>query len=207
MIPECLRPVADMDNGVIVCVGSGKQGKSCTLHSLLGICFPDREKYFLDPLDFDVSVFPGYHLAHEPDEIPVGAIAIIEDVNRVFHSRGSGKDPTLQKWLGVISHKSNIVCLTTQSLASTDLEFFRSQDTVYVHKFMHDADIAFERPEVAKTQQCANEWIKRASVMFPDTHPKAWTFFPKSNDLISIPVADWWGFQNSHMFREVKLRS
>ena len=161
--------ISEMDNGILICVGSGKQGKSCTLHSLVDICFRDREKYLLDTSGVDISIFPNYGLAHTVDDIPVGAIAIIEDVNRVFHSRGSSKDPTLQKWLGVISHKSNVVCITSQSMASTDIEFLRSQDVVMLHKRMFTEDIEFERPEFRANQFVANEWIARAIERFPET--------------------------------------
>lgn len=197
--------ISKMDHGIIICVGSGKQGKSCTMHSLINLCFPDRPKYLLDTMNVDPSVFPGYSVAHTPDEIPVGAIAIIEDVNRVFHSRGSGKDATLQKWLGVISHKSNIVCITTQSMASTDIEFLRSQDVIIMNKRMHDEDIAFERPEFRNNQMVANEWIRRSIASFLETDERAWTFFPRFNECVSIPMVPWWTFRNSHMFREVKV--
>ncbi len=199
--------IASMDHGVLICVGSGKQGKSCTLHSLVDMCFRDREKYLLDTSGVDISIFPGYGLAHDVDGIPVGAVAVIEDVNRVFHSRGSSKDPTLQKWLGVISHKSNVVCITTQSMASTDIEFLRSQDVILVQKRMFPEDIEFERPEFRQGQLIANEWIDRARERYPDVPPKAWTFLPRYNECVAIPPVPWWRFENSHMLRGVKVCS
>ena len=199
--------ISEMDHGVLICVGSGKQGKSCTLHSLVNICFPDREKYLLDTSGVDVSIFPRYGLAHDVDDIPVGAVVIIEDVNRVFHSRGSSKDPTLQKWLGVISHKSNVVCITSQSMASTDIEFLRSQDVVMLHKRMFTEDIEFERPEFRANQFVANEWIARAIERFPETEERSWTFIPRFNECVAIPPVPWWSFTNSHMLREVKVCS
>ncbi len=199
--------ISEMDNGILICVGSGKQGKSCTLHSLVDICFRDREKYLLDTSGVDISIFPNYGLAHTVDDIPVGAIAIIEDVNRVFHSRGSSKDPTLQKWLGVISHKSNVVCITTQSMASTDIEFLRSQDVVVLHKRMFEEDVEFERPERQRSQMFANERIARAIRSHPNVPEKAWTFLPKFNECVAIPPVPWWSFANSHMLREVKVCS
>ena len=202
-----LPAIAEMDHGVLICVGSGKQGKSCTLHSLVDICFPDREKYLLDTSGVDISIFPRYGLAHDVDDIPVGAVVIIEDVNRVFHSRGSSKDPTLQKWLGVISHKSNVVCITSQSMASTDIEFLRSQDVVMLHKRMFTEDIEFERPEFRANQFVANEWIARAIERFPETEERSWTFIPRFNECVAIPPVPWWGFANSHMLREVKVCS
>ena len=210
MLPSDTRSIpsiSSMDHGVLICVGSGKQGKSCTLHSLLDLCFRDREKYLLDTSGVDISIFPNYGLAHTVDDIPVGAVAVIEDVNRVFHSRGSSKDATLQKWLGVISHKSNVVCITTQSMASTDIEFLRSQDVVILHKRMFPEDIEFERPEFRNGQMVANEWISRAIERHPDVPEKSWTFIPRFNECVSIPMVDWWSFANSHMLREVKVCS
>ena len=199
--------ISRMEHGVIICVGSGKQGKSCTLHSLISICFPQREKYLLETAEMDISIFPDYGLAHTVDDIPVGAVAVIEDVNRAFHSRGSSRDPMLQKWLGVISHKSNVVCITTQSMASTDIEFLRSQDVVILHKRMFQEDIGFERPEFRAGQLEANEWIGRAIARYPDVPEKAWTFLPRFNECVAIPPVEWWSFANSHMLREVRICS
>ncbi len=203
---DAVRYISSMDHGIIAFVGSGKQGKSCSLHSLIEICHPNRPKYILDSIIDDISI-PGYTVARKPDDVPVGSIAVIEDVNRVFNSRGSSKDSTLQKWLGVISHKSNIVCITTQSMASTDLEFFRSQDCIIVHKRMFDEDIAFERPEFRANQMSANEWISRSVLRYPGTDPRAWCFFPRFNECISVPKVGWWSTANSHMLREVRICS
>ncbi len=204
---DAVRYISSMDHGIVAFVGSGKQGKSCSLHSLIEICHPNRPKYILDSIIDDISMFPGYTVARKPDDVPVGSIAVIEDVNRVFNSRGSSKDSTLQKWLGVISHKSNIVCITTQSMASTDLEFFRSQDCIIVHKRMFDEDIAFERSEFRANQMSANEWISRSVLRHPGTDPRAWCFFPRFNECISVPKVGWWSAANSHMLREVRICS
>ncbi len=198
--------IRGMEHGIIAVVGSGKQGKSCSLHSMLELWQPDRPVCILDPLDIDISVWPGrYSHAEKPADIPVGAIAVIEDVNRVFHSRGSSKDPTLQKWLGIISHRSNIVAFTTQSLAGTDLEFLRSQDTIIVNKMMHEEDLGFERPEFRESQAVANEWILAADRNTEGYDRRSWCFFPRFNEVVSVPMAAWWNDSHSKMFRDVAL--
>lgn len=194
-----------MEHGVLIAVGSGKQGKSCSLHSLINLCWPTRGVYFLEPLDFNVSMFPGYRRVSTINEIPVGSVVVIEDVNRVFHSRGSSKDPTLQKWLGIISHKSIIVCITTQSMAGTDIEFARSQDTIVMNKYMHSEDLDFERPEFKVNQALANYWIGESIIHDPIPDPKAWCFFPRFNECVAIPKVYWWGDRHSYMFREVAI--
>ena len=194
-----------MEHGIIAMVGSGKQGKSCSLHSLIDICFPDRRKVILDDSGADVSIFPGYTGASKVSDIPLDSVVVIEDVNRVFHSRGSSKDPTLQKWLGVISHKGNVVCFTTQSLAGTDLEFLRSQDSVIVHKRMHHEDLNFERPEFREEQVFANDWIDSSSNGNPKRDQRSWCFFPRFNECVSIPKVEWWDDRHSHMFRTVRI--
>ena len=195
--------ISGMEHGVIVAVGSGKQGKSCSLHSLLALCWPDRRKCLLDPLDYDVSAFPGYSKVSSPSEVPVGSVAVIEDVNRVFHSRGSSKDATLQKWLGIISHKSTVVCITTQSMADTDVGFVRSQDSIILHKRMHEEDLAFERPEFRTNQALANHWISESARSHPETDQRAWCFLPRFNECVAIPKVGWWSRANSHMLRDV----
>ena len=202
---KALAHISDMEHGVIAVVGSGKQGKSASLHSLISLCQPDRKVTMLDPMEIDMSIFPdSYRHAKSIKDVDVGDIVVIEDVNRVFHSRGSGKDATLQRWLGIISHRSNLVCFTSQSLAATDLEFMRSQDTVIVNKYMHPTDLVFERESMVPTQTVANEWIDIAS-KDSKADRRSWCFFPNWNELISIPLVDWWGFRHSHMLRDVVL--
>lgn len=200
---RAIEYIRQMEHGVIIAVGSGKQGKSCSLHSLLAYCWPDRPKYMLDPMEYDISMFPGYTSVQATASIPVGAVVVIEDVNRVFHSRGSSKDATLQKWLGIISHKSIVVCITTQSMAGTDLEFFRSQDTIVMNKYMHAEDLDFERPEFRIAQAQANLWIDKANALHPQTDRRAWCFFPRFSECIAIPKVEWWTYRCSHMLRDV----
>ena len=57
---RAIEYIRQMEHGVIIAVGSGKQGKSCSLHSLLAYCWPQRPKYMLDPMEYDISMFPGY---------------------------------------------------------------------------------------------------------------------------------------------------
>lgn len=197
--------ISQMEHGVLVVVGSGKQGKSCSLHSLIAMCFPDRPKCIMDPLFYDVRMFPGYRHASEPGDVRIGSVCIIEDVNRVFNSRGSSRNQLLQEWLGIISHKSILVAITTQSMAGTDMEFLRSQDAIAIHKRMHSEDIAFERPEFATNQVMANEWISRACIRHPQVEPRAWCFLPRFNECVSIPKVNWWGYANSHMLRGARI--
>jgi len=197
--------IKGMEHGLIIAVGSGKQGKSCSLHSLIALCWPDRPIYMLDPLMYDITAFPGYKRVSRTKEIPVGAVAVIEDVNRIFHSRGSAKNADIQGWLSIISHKSNVVCLTTQNMADTDIAFVRSQDTIVLNKYMHEEDLMFERPEFRIDQAVANRWIDIADSQHPKVDRRAWCFFPRFNECVAIPKVEWWTYRNSHMLRDVVL--
>jgi hypothetical protein len=200
-----LEELSRMEHGLLITIGSGKQGKSCALHTIVWLCWPDRPVYLLDNMQYDISMFPGYRLVNDPDAIPPGSIVVIEDVNRVFHSRGSGKDATLQRWLGVISHKSIIVCISTQNMAGTDVEFLRSQDAVMLLKYMHWEDLEYERPELRMNQAFANTWIEKMTELRPEIDRKAWSFFPRWNKLVALPMVPWWSYANSHMLREAKV--
>ncbi|MBE6522555.1 MAG: hypothetical protein E7Z62_05455 [Thermoplasmata archaeon] len=202
---ETIDYIKGMEHGLIIAVGSGKQGKSCSVHSLIAYCWPKRPVYMLDPLDYDVSMFPGYYKVKRTCDIPVGAVAVIEDVNRIFQSRGSSKNTNIQGWLSIISHKSNVVCITTQNMADTDIAFVRSQDAVLLHKYMHQEDLQFERPEYRLEQAVANRWIDIANAHNPETDRRAWCFFPRFNECIAIPKVGWWTYRNSHMLRDVVI--
>ena len=200
---EAIEYISEMEHGVIIAVGSGKQGKSCSLHSLLAYCHPDRPKYLLDTLKFDVSIFPGYRLVAETKDIPVGSVVVVEDVNRIFQSRGSAKRGDLQGWLSIISHKSIIIAITTQNIADTDIAFLRSQDTVIMNKWMHQEDLQFERPEFRSAQASANYAIDLANATHPDVDRRAWCYFPRFEEVAAIPKVEWWSYANSHMFRDL----
>jgi len=197
--------IKGMEHGLIIAVGSGKQGKSCSLHSLIALCWKDRPVYMLDPLVYDISMFPGYHRISETKRIPIGAVVVIEDVNRIFHSRGSSKNTDIQGWLSIISHKSNVVCVTTQNMADTDVAFVRSQDCILMNKYMHEEDLMFERPEFKLGQAMANLWIDRSEKAYPRTDRRAWCFFPRFNECVAIPKVEWWTYRNSHMLRDVVI--
>ena len=202
---EAIDYIKSMEHGIIIAVGSGKQGKSCSLHSLIAYCWPDRPVFMLDTLEYDVSIFPGYSLVSKTSDIPIGAVVVVEDVNRLFQSRGSSKRTDLQGWLSIISHKSITVCITTQNLADTDIAFLRSQDAVIFHKMMHQEDLNFERPEFRMNQAMANYWIERFNNAYPLIDRRAWCFFPRFSECIAVPKVSWWTYQNSHMFREVSI--
>jgi len=197
--------IRDMEHGIIIAVGSGKQGKSCSIHSLANLCWPNRGIFLMDPLDIDIGLFPGYRKVSKPSEVPVGSVVILDDVNRVFPSRGSSKDNTLQKWLGIISHKSTVVCITTQSLADTDIGFMRSQDCIVMNKTMCDEDVMFERPEFRVDQAIANHWISEANRRNPKIDRRSWCYFPRFSECVAIPKVWWWGYGNSHMLRDVVI--
>ncbi len=202
---EALDHISEMEHGVIAVVGSGKQGKSASLHSMLALVQPDRPVSLYETMDLDMSIFPDrYRQAKTISDICVGDIVIIEDVNRVFHSRGSAKDATLQKWLGIISHRSNLVCFTSQSLATTDLEFVRSQETVLINKYMFQTDLRFERPEYQDIQRAADRCIDDVSATYKADR-RSWCFFPDWNEIVSIPLVKWWSYRHSHLFRDVIL--
>ena len=194
-----------MEHGIIIAVGSGKQGKSCSLHSLLDYCFPYRDKYLLDTLEFDVSVFPRYRLVSKTADIPSGSIVIVEDVNRIFQSRGSSKRGDLQGWLSIISHKSILLCLTTQNIADTDIAFLRSQDAVIMNKYMHEEDMNFERPEFRIQQAQANWAIDHYNAWYPEINRRSWCYFPRFRNIVAIDPVPWWTYSNSHMFRDVVI--
>lgn len=195
-----------MPHGVIIYVASGKQGKSATAHSMIRLCWSDRPVWFLDVLPIPLELYPdNYHYTDDINEIPPGSIVVIEDVNRIFGSRGSSHNTLLQIWLPVISHKGLIIIITSQCLSSTDLEFFRSQDCLIIHKRMFNEDIEFERPEFRIIQAYANIKIAEAIKQYPDIPDRAWTFFDRFNECIAMPLVDWFGDDQSFMFRDVPI--
>ena len=195
-----------MDNGVIVFVGSGRSGKSSACHALLEYIQPDRKVCFLDDRPVDLSAWPdNYTYAKNFDDIPLGSFALVEDAARVFHSRGSSKDTDLQRFMGVISHKSIILVVTIQNTSNLDLAILRDQDTVLVHKRIHEEDLQFERPEFRSLAALANGYINLASEQEPSMDIRCWNFFGRWNEVIGLDPPRWWSDRNSRCFRKVKI--
>ena len=70
---------------------------------------------------------------------------------------------------------------------------------------LHEEDLMFERPEFKDSQATANFWIDRACALHPRTDRRAWCFFPRFRECVSIPKVPWWSYRNSHMLRDVAL--
>ena len=203
---KALRELKDLTHGLLVFVGSGKEGKSCSSHSLCEILYPDCLKCIYDPeRQLKECPFPGYILVHELDEIPNGAIVFMEDFSRLFGSRGSGNNKEAQEWLGTISHKDIIVVITVQNTAGMDMEFFRSQNAILCLKKMHEEDVNFERVEHMEVQRAANRILEQCAIANPTLDRRAFIYIPRYHEVIVVPVPPWWGYQHSHMLREVKV--
>lgn len=193
-------------HGVIIVIGSGKMGKSCTAHSLADLFWPHLPKYILDPENIDVSIFPEYVHVKDTNEIPPRSVIFIEDVNRVFSSRKSGNNNALQRWLSVVSQKDYIVILSSQSFADTDMAWARSQNTIFVHKWMWPDDIQFERQEIQVQQVSANDAIVRLALDSPTIDFRSICYFARHGDTMSITPVEWWeDGKHSHIFREVEI--
>lgn len=200
-----LTAVSQMEHGVIPFLGSGKQGKSCALHTLADICFPGRKKVLVELSDMDISMFRGYDKVSDLNDVPPGSVAVIEDVARTFNSRTSASKSLLQEFVGVISHKDIVIMLSVQSMADVDVAFLRSQNVMYCHKYMHPDDIGFERPELKSQQTFANLRIRQASEEHPEIDFRAFSYFPRFDEVVALPVVPWWNYECSHFLREAGL--
>jgi len=199
--------INSMEHGLIISSGSGKTGKSTALHSLAETIpsLRSREKVFYDAVKFDASIYPGYGLVHTLDDVPPGCLCFIEDMIRLFASRGSAKNSTLPEWLGLISHKDIIVMISTQNYSDLDKAILRSQKVVSVHSYMYENDLPFEREEIRLQQALANLEIAHHIAAHPYIDPRAFKFCPEYNETFALDVPEWWSVRHSKMFREVAV--
>ena len=199
--------INSMEHGLIISSGSGKTGKSTALHSLAETIpsLRSRKKVFYDAVKFDASIYPGYRLVHTLDDIPPGSLCFIEDMIRLFASRGSSRNSTLPEWLGLISHKDIIVMISTQNYSDLDKAILRSQKVVSIHSYMYENDLPFERDEIRLQQALANLEIAHHIAAHPDIDPRAFKFCPEYNETFALDVPSWWSKKHSKMFREVAV--
>jgi len=196
-----------MEHGLVVSSGSGKTGKSSAVHYLAESIpnFAERKKVFYDTVDFDYTMYPNYELVHDLDEVPAGCVCFIEDMIRLFSSRGSGNKDMLPVWLSLISHKDIVVMISTQNYSDLDKSILRSQKVISVHSYMYENDLPFERDEIKLQQAVANDQIERHIRSHPDIDPRAFKYCPEYLQTVTLSLPDWWTTRHSKMFREVNV--
>lgn len=202
-----LSELSMMRHGIIGICASGKQGKSALAHTIVN-CVPNlasRPHYLYETAEVDLRMFPGYILTHDVDEIPPGSVVLIEDLGRIFHSRGSGNSAELPKWLGIISHKDIVVVFTIQNFSDADIALFRSQNFIELHKVMFDEDLNFEREEFRENQNVANIMIRRFAVEHPEVPMISMVFSPRHSEVTAWPLVSWWNDECAHFLRDAKV--
>ena len=202
-----LNELSTMRHGIIGICASGKQGKSALAHTIVN-CVPNlasRPHYLYETAEVDLRMFPGYILTHDVDDIPPEAVVLIEDLGRIFHSRGSGNSTEFPRWLGIISHKNIIVVFTIQNFSDADISLFRSQNFIELHKIMHDEDLSFEREEFRENQNVANIMIRRYALEHPDIPMASMVFSPRYSEVSAWPLVSWWTDECAHFLRDAKV--
>ena len=202
-----LNELSTMRHGIIGICASGKQGKSALAHTIVN-CVPNlasRPHYLYETAEVDLRMFPGYILTHDVDDIPPEAVVLIEDLGRIFHSRGSGNSTELPRWLGIISHKNIIVVFTIQNFSDADISLFRSQNFIELHKIMHDEDLSFEREEFRENQNVANIMIRRYALEHPDIPMASMVFSPRYSEASAWPLVSCWTNECAHFLRDAKV--
>lgn len=203
-----LSELETMRHGIIGICASGKQGKSALAHTIVN-CVPNfasRPHYLYETAEVDLSMFPGYVLTHDVDEIPSDSVVLIEDLGRIFHSRGSGNSAELPRWLGIISHKSIVVVFTIQNFSDADIALFRSQNFIELHKLMFDEDLGFEREEFRANQTMANIMIRRFAMEHPEVPMVSMVFSPRYSEVSAWPLVDWWTDDCAHFLKDAKVK-
>ena len=196
-----------MRHGVLLFLGSGKTGKSATLFSIVEMFFSGRKKCLLETWDFDRSLFPGYSVYWDLENIPPGSVVVIEDAARVFSSRGSASRVDLDGWLSLISHRDIIFLISVQSTAILDLQFFRTQRVIFFHKRVWDTDLRFERPELQELQATANLRLAEAAARYPELDPRIFTYCSDYDEVLLVPLVPWWTDAQSHYLRDARRRA
>lgn len=197
-----------MKHGLILSVGSGKTGKSTVMHYFAEVIpnFASRQKLFYENIDVDVSAFPGYSMIRCLDDAPPGSIVFWEDVVRLFPSRGSGNNSLLPKYLSLISHNDIIIVASVQNLMDFDMAALRSQRVEFIHSYMFESDLKYERPEQILQQMTANRRIEDKIREFPDIDPRAFKYCSEEDEVIVVGVPSYWDRRrNGQMFRGVAV--
>jgi len=203
-----------LDAAVILIVGSGKMFKTGTMFSILNTC-PTLSARLKAMYRYPVcdkalkKMFPPWadliYSAECLDEVQPGSILILDDLSRLFGSRGSGGNKDLQENQPAISHKSILEIGTVQNLSNSDIAFFRDQDLIRIYKLMRPDAIAFERDEFAQDALTANLQITRAADYLrergQEINPLYLSWVPTFHRVIYIEPPAWYGRAHTHVLR------
>ena len=201
-----LTEINGLGYGHIPFGGIGKSGKTMNAHGLIEAC-PDlrsRPKAFYGLPD--VSIFPTDYQAYSVsslDDIEPGSIAFLDDVARLFPSRDS-RDTTLQRFMGLISHKDILIISTVQSFKNADVSFYKDQTVIPMMKVFSPFGILFEREEFVLFCEAANQLIPEFErTLNVDRH--LLVFCPLCPEVLAIGPPPWYDFRHSHSMRNAKV--
>lgn len=201
-----LTQINDLGYGHVPFGGQGKSGKTMNAHGMIELC-PDlrnRPKAFYGLPD--VSIFPADYQAYavsDLDQIDPGSIAFIDDIARLFPSRDS-RDTTLQRFMGLISHKDILIISTVQSYKNADQCLFRDQVVVPMVKTFSPFGVYFEREEFTLYAKAANALIPDFEALSGiDRHMLV--FSPLCPEVLAIDAPSWYGRVHSHSLRNAKI--
>lgn len=184
-------------------------GKSALAWALTDLIpnFRDRRRYLYETAQVDLSMFPSdFQLVDDVDAVEPDSVVLIEDLGRIFQSRGSGHNAELPRWLGIISHKRIVVVFTIQNFSDCDISLFRSQNFIELHKLMWDEDLGFERPEFRDKQIAANLMIRRYARLHPEIPLASFVYSPRYSEVVAFPLAPWWTDECAHFLRNASVR-
>ena len=202
MRSQTVDELENMKHGVLIYLGSGKQGKSSALFSTVERFWPNEYKSLIETYKIDPGIFPGYHLTSNLASVPCDSVAVIEDAGRIFSARGSQNQTLLSRYLPTISHLDVKVLISVQSTSILDMDFFRTQRVLFMHKLVWDTDLKFERSELQELQVTANLRIREAMINNPGVDYRSFTYCSDYDEVLSLPLVPWWSDRQSHFLRE-----
>ena len=205
----------NMEHGVILCIGSGKQLKTGTMFAIGDQVqnFKDRASLFYRyPVDNTKQLRAIFPDISKPDLIhklgnstPNDSKIYFDDLSQELQARGSGLNTEITKFQPKISHKRIIEFGTVQNTANTDIAFFRDQDLIMMHKWTHPTAISFERQEFARDCMIGNKkiieaynWLKGHG---QNINPLYLSWVPRWHRILILIPPEWYGRRHTHALR------
>ena len=193
IIPNHVEDILN-NEGVIVCVGTGRSGKTALGHYLAShsnkpvklIAYPESAIQACPPGWESVSLNDVFTLQD--------CVLIFDDAALFASSRNFGTD--FQKaWIQfqtIISHKGITILFIIQSMNLLDIGTLRSQRMVVLYKFSDLINIKYERDEFKTFALTSRNHIHTCRQRFPDLHPKSFVFDCHSHSVWTHPLPDHW---------------
>ena len=196
--------------GVIAVVGTGRSGKTATVHYLFEQVFRDRRKCF-----YRIPSTIGEHLPEDGNfgiiesiqEVEERDVVLIDDAALTASARTHSSKGNVQ-WtnaLTIVSHWDVVIIITIENVRLLDVLFSSVQNFTLIQKLSDLENLRLTRPEFKRSLLTGQAVMGKILQRNPDLDPRSLAFFHDNYRTYRVGLAEWWSDELSRPYREYRF--